>query len=56
VAQPCIELLFTDRTIARVQTLGFIPVLQRQGRDEVRLGGFVSLAGAQLAGRWTNSG
>jgi predicted component of type VI protein secretion system len=56
VAQPCTELLFTDRTMARVQTLGFIPVLQRQGRAEVRLGGFVSLAGAQLAGRWTSAG
>jgi predicted component of type VI protein secretion system len=56
VAQPCTEWLFTDRTMARVQTLGFIPVLQRRGRDEVRLGGFVSLAGAHLAGRWTNPG
>ena len=54
IAQPCTEVLLTDATMARVQAMGFIPVLQHRGRAEVRLGGFVSLAGAQLAGRWTD--
>jgi predicted component of type VI protein secretion system len=56
VANPCTEVLLTDTLVDKVQTLGFIPVLQRQGGAEVRLGGFVSLGGTPLAGRWTVPG
>ncbi len=53
VAPSCTEHLLTDSAVARLQSLGLTPVLQHRGRAEVRLGGFMSLTGGPLAGRWT---
>lgn len=52
IALPCTERLFTERTAAQVAGCGVIPVLSLRGRPEVRVGGFASLAGRPLAGRW----
>ena len=54
-AATCTECLLSDSQMERVQALGFIPVLQHRGRGEVRFGGFMSLAGGPLAGRWTKA-
>jgi len=53
VALPCTERLLSERSAAQVHGLGFIPVLALRGRPELRLGGFLSLAGTPLAGPWT---
>jgi type VI secretion system protein ImpC len=52
IALPCTERLFTERDAVRVGGCGVIPVLSLRGRPEVRLGGFASVAGGPLAGRW----
>ncbi|HZS84171.1 MAG TPA: type VI secretion system contractile sheath large subunit [Stellaceae bacterium] len=51
-ALPCTERLMSERVAARVKSEHFIPLLSIKGRPEVRLGGFTSLAGVPLAGRW----
>ncbi|MEJ8822543.1 type VI secretion system contractile sheath large subunit [Variovorax humicola] len=53
VALPGTERLLSERSAAQVHGLGFIPVLAIRGRPELRLGGFLSLAGTPLAGPWT---
>ncbi len=53
VAVRCTDLPLTERLAAQVHALGFTPVLSHKGRPEARLGGFASLAGGVLAGRWT---
>ncbi len=52
IALPCPERLFTERNAAQVSSCGVNPVLSLRGRPEVRLGGFASLTGRPLAGRW----
>ena len=52
IALPCTERLISVRMAAEVTALGFIPVLALRGRPEIRLGGWVSLAGTSLAGPW----
>jgi hypothetical protein len=52
-ALPCTERLMNERVVARVSSEHLIPLLSLKGRPEVRLGGFTSLAGSKIAGRWT---
>ncbi|MCM2369906.1 type VI secretion system contractile sheath domain-containing protein [Aporhodopirellula aestuarii] len=52
IALPCTDRLLSDRLAAHVNSQNFIPVLSIKGRNEVRVGGFRSLAGAELAGPW----
>jgi type VI secretion system protein ImpC len=52
IALPCSERLYNERQAVLVSNTGVIPVLAIRGRPEVRLGGFASLAGGTLAGRW----
>ena len=52
IALPCTERLLSESQAARVAAAGVNPVLTLRGRPEVRLGGFRSLAGTMLAGRW----
>jgi type VI secretion system ImpC/EvpB family protein/type VI secretion system ImpB/VipA family protein len=53
VALPCTERLLSERMAAQLHARGFIPVLALKGRPEVRLGGFLSVAGVALAGPWS---
>lgn len=55
-ALPSTERLVTERLAAHATGQHFIPVLAIKGRPEVRLGGFLSLAGADLAGPWAPDG
>ena len=55
IAPRCTEGLLTDREVGRLQSLGLIPLLQHRGRDALRLGGFMSLTGEPLAGRWSSA-
>jgi type VI secretion system protein ImpC len=52
IALPCTERLVNVQTAERVTTQRFMPVLAIKGRNEVRLGGFQSLAAKPLAGPW----
>jgi type VI secretion system protein ImpC len=52
VALPCTERLLNVRSAGDVAAAGFIPLLSVLNRNEVRLGGFQSLAGMQLSGPW----
>lgn len=52
IALPCTERLVNVQTAERVAAQRFIPALAIKGRNEVRLGGFQSLAGKPLAGPW----
>ena len=54
VALPCTERNLTLDKVETVLGRGFMPVISVKGRDEVRLGSFQSLAGAELLGPWTN--
>jgi hypothetical protein len=49
----CTEQVLPERLVAQCLAAGWIPVLGHKGRYEVRLGGFQSLAGGALAGRWS---
>lgn len=53
IALPCTERLLTERKSTHVSQQNFIPVLAIKNRPEVRLAGFRSLAGNDLAGPWT---
>jgi len=55
-ALPCTERLINERVAARVKSEHFAPMLSMKERPEVRLGGFVSLAGSLIAGRWPADG
>jgi type VI secretion system protein ImpC len=52
VALPNTERLVSESTAAYLMSQNFMPVLCVRGRPEVRLGGFQSLAGTELAGHW----
>ena len=52
IALPCTERLMSERQAVQVAGTGANPVLSLRGRPEVRVGGFKSLAGGVLAGRW----
>lgn len=52
IAMPCAERMFSERQAVQVSGTGINPVLSIRGRPEVRLGGFASLGGGTLAGRW----
>lgn len=52
IALPCTERLLSERNAAQVASTGVNPVVSLRGRPEVRVGGFRSLAGGDLAGRW----
>ena len=49
---PSTERLVTESDAVRTLAQNFMPVISMRGRPEVRLGGFTSLAGVQLAGPW----
>jgi type VI secretion system ImpB/VipA family protein len=51
-ALPCTELLMSERVAALVRGQGFLPLLSIKGRPEIRLGGFSSIAGQAITGRW----
>jgi type VI secretion system protein ImpC len=53
IVLPCTERLLTERKSTHVSQQNFIPVLAIKNRPEVRLAGFRSLAGNDLAGAWT---
>lgn len=53
IALPCTERLLTERKSTHVSQQNLIPVLAIKNRPEVRLAGFRSLAGNDLAGPWT---
>lgn len=52
IALPCTERLLTERQAAQVASTGATPVISLRGRPEVRVGGFRSVTGGMLAGRW----
>jgi type VI secretion system protein ImpC len=52
IAMPCAERMFSERQAVQVSGTGINPVLSIRGRPEVRLGGFASLRGSTLSGRW----
>ena len=52
VALPCTERLISSRVATALQGMGFIPILAIKGSPEIRVGGFRSLAGKDLAGWW----
>jgi type VI secretion system protein ImpC len=51
-ALPCTERMLSSKMAEMVGKHRFMPMLSMKGRPEVRLGGFGSLAGRQLAGPW----
>jgi hypothetical protein len=54
VALPCTERNLTQaKTQATIQR-GYMPVISVKGRDELRLGSFLSLAGATILGPWAD--
>src|SRR5690242_9469804 len=55
-ALPCTERLINERVAQRIKSEHFAPMLSMKERPEVRLGGFVSLAGTLLQGRWPADG
>jgi type VI secretion system protein ImpC len=52
IALPCTERLYTERQAVQVGQYRVMPLLSIRGRPELRLGGFVSIAGSPLAGFW----
>lgn len=52
VALPCAERLLSESLMRQVKDQGGCPLLAIKGRDEVRLAGFISVAGGDLAGPW----
>lgn len=56
IALPCTERLLTEKTVAITAQRGIMPVLSIQGRNEVRLGSWRSVAGSELAGPWASGG
>lgn len=51
-ALPCTEKLLTSKVIAEAAGRRVMPVLAIAGKPEIRLGGWGSVAGANLAGPW----
>src|SRR6202000_2676457 len=52
IALACTERLFSERVAGQIATTGVNPIVALRGRPEVRVGGFNSVAGSLLAGRW----
>ncbi len=52
IALPCTERLLNLRAAEAISRRGFTPVLAIKGSPEMRLGGFNSVAGRDLAGFW----
>jgi type VI secretion system protein ImpC len=52
IALPCTERLYTEKQAVATSNYGVMPLLSLRGRPELRLGGFLSLAGPALAGFW----
>src|SRR5205823_8704277 len=52
IALPCTERMLSSKMAELVLKCRFMPMLSMKGTPEVRLGGFRSLAGANLAGPW----
>lgn len=52
IALPCTERHYSERLAAQVASTKVNPVVSMRGRPEVRVGGFRSLAGPDIAGRW----
>jgi type VI secretion system protein ImpC len=52
IALPCTERLYTEKQAVAVSNYGVMPLLSLRGRPELRLGGFLSLAGPPIAGFW----
>jgi type VI secretion system protein ImpC len=52
VALPCTERLMSARLASLLTSQSLIPLVCMKGAPEVRLGGFVSVAGRELAGPW----
>ncbi len=54
VQLPCTERNFTMDAATKAVQRGYMPVLSVKGRDEVRLGSFNAVAGAELLGPWSD--
>jgi len=52
VALPCTDKIITQRVADHVARQNFMPLLGVKGRPEVRLGGWTSIGGGDLAGPW----
>ncbi len=52
IALPCTERMLSERGAVQIAVTGVNPVVSIRGRPEVRLGGFNSVAGSLIAGRW----
>ena len=52
IALPCTERMLNERGAVQIAVTGVNPVVSIRGRPEVRLGGFNSVAGSLIAGRW----
>jgi type VI secretion system protein ImpC len=52
IALPCTERLYTEKQAVAVSNYGVMPLLSLRGRPELRLGGFLSVAGPPIAGFW----
>lgn len=52
-AFPCAERLLSEKRATHVTQQNFIPLLALKGRPELRLGGFISVAGGALLGPWS---
>lgn len=55
VPLPCTERNMTTEKVEQTVTRGLMPVIGIKGRDVVRLGSFQSVAGAEIAGRWSGN-
>ena len=52
IALPCTERMLNEKGAVQIATTGVNPVVSIRGRPEVRMGGFNSVAGGLIAGRW----
>lgn len=52
IAIPCTEQLFTDTQVSQINSQNLIPMISVKGQPVVQLGGWSSLNGRNLAGRW----
>lgn len=55
VQLPCTERNMTTEKVEATVTRGLMPVIGIKGRDVVRLGSFQSMAGQEIAGRWSGN-
>jgi type VI secretion system protein ImpC len=52
IALPCTERFMTSKLSTLLSNQGIVPLVCMKGAPEVRLGGFASVTGRQLAGPW----